>query len=54
MDLYGRHFLTLKDYSAEEIYYLLDLAKSLKAKKKAGKFGHSLEGKNICLLFEKT
>ena len=32
MDLYGRHFLTLKDYSAEEIYYLLDLAKSLKAK----------------------
>ncbi len=54
MDLYGRHFLTLKDYSAEEIYYLLDLAKTLKAKKKAGEFGHSLEGKNICLLFEKT
>ena len=54
MDLHGRSFLTLKDYTKEEIYYLLDLAKKLKAKKKAGKIGHSLEGKNIALLFEKT
>ena len=54
MDLHGRSFLTLKDYTKEEIYYLLDLAKKLKAKKKAGKIGHSLEGMNIALLFEKT
>lgn len=54
MDLHGRSFLTLKDYTKEEIYYLLDLAKKLKSKKKAGKIGHSLEGKNIALLFEKT
>ena len=54
MDLKGRHFLTLKDYSKEEIYYLLDLAKKLKAKKKAGIVGRSLEGKSVVLLFEKT
>ena len=34
MDLYGRHFLTLRDYSAQEIEYLLDLAAYLKEKKK--------------------
>ena len=36
MDLKGRHFLTLKDYTAEEITYLLDLAAELKDKKKRG------------------
>ena len=36
MNLTGRHFLTLKDFTAEEIQYLLDLAASLKAKKKRG------------------
>ena len=36
MNLKGRNFLTLKDYSPEEIVYLLDLAANLKAKKKAG------------------
>ena len=36
MNLKGRHFLTLKDYSPEEIEYLLNLAAELKAKKKAG------------------
>lgn len=52
--LKGRSFLTLKDYSKEEIRYLLDLAHDLKKKKKDGVIGHSLEGKNIVLLFEKT
>lgn len=54
MNLQGRHFLTLKDYTKEEILGLLELAKELKAKKKAGIIGHSLAGKNIVLLFEKT
>lgn len=54
MDLKGRSFLTLKDYSAEEIRYLLDLAADLKAKKKAGELTPYLTGKNIALIFEKT
>ena len=37
MDLKGRHFLTLKDFTPEEIIYLLDLAAELKEKKKKGK-----------------
>lgn len=53
MDLKGRSFLTLKDYSAEEILYLIDLAADLKAKKKQGITGDSLKGKNIALIFEK-
>ena len=54
VDLKGRSFLTLKDYSAEEILYLLDLAAELKAKKKAGIPGDLLRGKNIVLMFDKT
>ncbi|MBR0149144.1 MAG: ornithine carbamoyltransferase [Lachnospiraceae bacterium] len=55
MDLKGRHFLTLKDFTAEEINYLLDLAAALKAAKKAGKNMTSfLAGKNVALIFEKT
>lgn len=54
INLKGRSFLTLKDYTTEEIKYLLDLAKELKAKKKRGEKGDLLEGKNIVLLFEKT
>ena len=54
MNLKNRHFLTLKDYSKEEIRYLLDLAHQLKKAKKAGRIGKTLEGKNIVLLFEKT
>ena len=54
INLKGRSFLTLKDYTTEEIKYLLDLAKELKAKKKIGEKGNLLEGKNIVLLFEKT
>ncbi|MGN1084772.1 MAG: ornithine carbamoyltransferase [Lachnospiraceae bacterium] len=53
MNLKGRSFLTLKDYSPEEILYLLDLAADLKAKKKRGITGNSLKGKNIALIFEK-
>ena len=54
MNLKGRHFLTLKDYTQEEITYLLDLAADLKAKKKAGIAVDTLRGKNVALIFEKT
>jgi len=54
MDLKGRHFLTLKDYTAEEINYLIDLAAELKEKKKQGIPHDELRGKTIALIFEKT
>ena len=54
ISLQGRNFLKLLDYTPEEIGYLLDLAASLKADKKAGKPHRLHEGKNIALLFEKT
>ena len=53
INLKGRHFLTLRDFSPQEIQYLLDLSASLKSKKRAGIRGKALEGKNIALLFEK-
>ncbi len=53
MNLKGRSFITLKDYSADEIEYLLDLAAKLKSDKKKGITGNSLKGKNIALIFEK-
>ena len=53
MTLKGRSFLTLKDFTAQEIGYLLDLAADLKAKKKQGIIGNSLKGKNVALIFEK-
>lgn len=53
MNLKGRHFLTLKDFTADEILYLIDLAADLKEKKKKGITGNSLKGKNIALIFEK-
>lgn len=53
MKLKGRSFLTLKDFTTEEIEYLLELAAELKAKKKQGITGESLKGKNIALIFEK-
>ena len=53
MNLKGRSFLTLKDFTAEEILGLIDLAADLKAKKKQGITGDSLKGKNIALIFEK-
>ena len=54
MNLQGRDFLTLLDYTPEEISYLLDLAADLKAKKKAGIAHDVLRGKNVALIFEKT
>lgn len=54
MNLKGKHFLTLKDFSPEEITYFLDLAAELKQKKKDGIVHRDFEGKNIALIFEKT
>ena len=54
MNLVGRDFLTLKDYTAEEINYLLDLSAELKDKKKKGILVDTLRGKNVALIFEKT
>ena len=54
MNLQGRDFLTLLDYTPAEIGGLLDLAAELKAKKKAGIAHDVLRGKNVALIFEKT
>ncbi len=54
VNLKGRSFLTLMDFTPEEIRYMLDLGHELKKEKKAGIIGESLKGKNIVLLFEKT
>lgn len=54
VNLKGRHLLTLKDFTPEEIKYLLDLSRDLKNKKRAGIRGNLLEGKNVVLLFDKT
>ena len=54
MNLKGRNFLTLKDFSPAEIEYLVDLAADLKERKKKGISTEILKGKNIALIFEKT
>ncbi|HOX19113.1 MAG TPA: ornithine carbamoyltransferase [Spirochaetales bacterium] len=54
VNLKGRSFLTLKDFSPEEIRYLLDLSADLKAKKRAGIRGEALDRKNIVLIFDKA
>lgn len=54
MNLKGRNFLTLKDFTPEEILYLLDLAADLKKKKKDGVLVDHWRGKNVALIFEKT
>ena len=54
VNIRGRHFLKLLDYTPEEIRYLLDLAKEFKNMKRNGVPHRYLEGKNIVLLFEKT
>ena len=54
VNLKGRSFLTLMDFTPQEIRYMLDLAHDLKAKKRAGAAGDRLKGKNIVLMFEKT
>ncbi len=53
VDLKNKSFLTLKDFSKEEIEYFIDLAAKLKMDKKAGKEVQKLKGKNIVLIFEK-
>jgi ornithine carbamoyltransferase len=53
IDLRGRHFLTLGDYTPEEILYLLDLAAELKAAKRERREERRLEGRNVALIFEK-
>jgi len=54
VDLKGRSFLTLMDFSPEEVAYLLDLSAELKELREGGVRGNSLAGKNILLIFEKT
>lgn len=53
VNLKGRSFLTLKDFTKEEIQYLLDLSVALKEKKRAGVKGSALCGKSVALIFEK-
>jgi ornithine carbamoyltransferase len=52
--LLGKSFLTLKDFTPDEIEYLIELSAELKSKKKNGLVGNSLQGKNIALIFEKA
>lgn len=54
VNLHGKSFLKLLDFTPAEIRYLLDLAKDFKSKKRSGTVHRYLEGKNIVLLFEKT
>ena len=54
MNLKNRNFLTLKDFTPEEITYLLDLSADLKEKKKKGIPVDHYRGKNVALIFEKT
>lgn len=54
VNLKGRSLLTLKDFTPEEIRYLLDLSHELKTKKRLGVHNNLLEGKNVVLLFDKT
>ncbi len=54
VNLKGRSFLTLEDFTPAEIRYMLDLGHDLKAKRRAGICAPTMEGKHIVLLFEKT
>ncbi len=54
VNLKGRSFLTLMDFTPNEIDYLLTLSADLKAKKRAGIRGNTLAGKNVALIFEKS
>ncbi len=54
MNLKGRNFLKLMDFTPEEIRYMIDVAADLKSKKKQGIAHDTLKGKNIALIFEKT
>ena len=54
INLYKKSFLTLKDFSKEEILYLIDLAFKLKLEKKSNVYNHRLKNKNIAMIFEKA
>ncbi len=54
INLNGRSLLTLRDFTPDEISFLIDLSLDLKAMKRSGIRGHALDGKNIVLIFEKT
>ena len=54
VNLKGRSFLTLMDFTPAEVRYMLDLSHDLKAKKRMGVYNYLLKGKNIVLLFEKA
>ncbi|AJY74498.1 ornithine carbamoyltransferase [Paenibacillus beijingensis] len=54
VNLKGRDFLALADYTPEEIRYLIDLAIDLKHKQKAGEIYHPLKGKTLGMIFEKS
>jgi ornithine carbamoyltransferase len=54
VNLQGKNFITLKDFTPQEIQYLLDLSINLQNNKRSGIKTNSLVGKNICLIFEKT
>ena len=54
VNLKGRSFLSLADFTPEELRYLLDLGHDLKAKRRAGVCAPTMQGKHIVLLFEKT
>ena len=54
VNLKGRSFLTLMDFTPSEVRYLLDLSHDLKTKKRQGVFNYLLKGKNVVLLFEKA
>lgn len=53
INLRGRNFLSLRDFTPEEIQFLLDLSFDLKEKKRSGVKGNLLQGKNIVLIFDK-
>ena len=54
VNLKGRSYLTLLDFTPQEIHYLLDLSRDLKNKKRAGIRGDLILGRTIVLLIEKT
>ncbi len=54
VNLRNTNLITLKDFTPEQIHYLLNLSADLKAKKRAGIKGNLLEGRNVVLIFEKT
>ena len=54
LNLYGRNFLTLRDFSKREIEFLLELSADLKAKKRTRTYNPLMRGRNVALIFEKA